>query len=112
LEGIEMTIQIKPETELIVSATSIAVVYAIFSQALPPMADVRADKPAMPNTHKSIKMAAITSTAAVGALALLGKSPTVFVIGGGAILFETWKYHYANHAVNGNQENAEALATG
>lgn len=106
-----MAIEIKPETELIVSATAVAVVYAIFGQTLPPMADVRADKPGMPNTHKSVKMAAITSTAAVGALSLLGRSPTVFVIGGGAILFETWKYHYANHAVNGNQENAEMLAT-
>ena len=103
-----MAIEIKPESELIIGATSIAVVYAIFSQTVPPMADVRADKPGNVNTHKSVKIATITSTAAIGALAVLAHSPTIFVIGGAAILFETWKYHVANHLKDGQAENQQA----
>jgi hypothetical protein len=105
-----MTISLKPTDELIVSATSVALVYAIFSQSTPNFADVRADKPGNVNTHKSVKMAAITSTAAVGSLALLGKSRTVATIGFAAILFETWKYHYANYGANGTAENQGSVS--
>jgi hypothetical protein len=99
---------LKPDSELLVGATSVALVLAIFSQNTPNLADVRAAEPGDVNTHKSVKMAAITATAAVGSLALLGKSPTVMVIGGAAILFETWKYHFANYGANGNAENNQA----
>jgi hypothetical protein len=103
---------LKPSDELIVSATSIALVLAIFSQNTPNLADVRADQPGNVNTHKSVKLAAITSVATVGALSLLAKSPTVFSVGGAAILFETWKYHFANYGANGTQDNAVSGAVG
>ena len=100
-----MSINLKPTDQLIVSATSIALVYGIFSQGTPNLADVRADTPGNTNTHASVKMACVTSVAAVGALSLLAKSPTVFSIGGAMILFETWKYHVANYGKNGTTEN-------
>lgn len=100
-----MAIRLKASEELIVAATAVTLVLAIFQGGVPSYADIRADQPGNTNTHKSIKMAAITSTAAVGSLALIAKSPTVFTFGGGMILFETWKNHYANHGVNGTQEN-------
>jgi hypothetical protein len=96
-----MAVVLKPSEEMIVSATSIALVYAIYAQNVPNYADVRADEPGNPNTFASTKMAAITSIAAVGALALVAKSPTVFTIGGLMIIFETWKYHGANYARSG-----------
>jgi hypothetical protein len=101
---------LKPDGELLVSATAIALVLAIFSNTMPPLADVRADTPGNVNTHKSTKMAGITATAAVGSLALLGKSPTVATVGFGAILFEMWKNHFANYGANGTQDNASAPA--
>lgn len=106
-----MTVQIlKPSDQVIVSATGIALVYAIFAQTTPNYADVRADKTHNVNTHSATKMAAITSLAAVGALALVSKSPTVFTIGGAMILFEVWKLHYANYGVNGTDQNAAAAS--
>jgi len=96
---------LKPSDELIVGATAVSLVYAIYAQGIPPYADVRADDRGNMNTYKSTKMAAITSIAAVGALSLLAKSPTVFTIGGAMIIFETWKYHYANMGVDGTREN-------
>jgi hypothetical protein len=54
-------------------------------------------------------MAAITSIAVVGTLALLAKSPTVFSVGGAMVIFETWKYHTANFGKNGAAENSAAV---
>jgi|SRR5215475_11106475 len=101
-------VSIKPSDELIVGATSIALVLAIFGQNTPNLADVRADNVNNVNTHKSTKLAAITATGVVGALSILAKSPTVFVIGGAAILFETWKLHFANYGINGTEQNQAA----
>lgn len=100
-----MTISLKPSDELIVGATGITLVYAIFSQSMPPFCDIRADERGNVNTHKSTKMAAVTATAAIGSLSLLSRSKTVFVVGAAMILFETWKYHYANYGANGTEEN-------
>ena len=49
-----MSINLKPTDELIVSATSVTLVYAIFSQSTPNLADVRADTPGNTNTHASV----------------------------------------------------------
>jgi hypothetical protein len=100
-----MAINLKPSDELVVGATSVALVYAIYAQSTPNLADVRADTPGNVNTYASTKMAAVTSIAAVGALSLLAHSPTVFTLGGAMIILETWKYHYANYGVNGTQQN-------
>jgi hypothetical protein len=102
---------LKPENELIVSATSILLVLAIFANTAPNVADVRGDEKGNVNTHKATKLAAITAGAAVGSLALLSRSPTVMIVGGGTILFETWKLHFANYGANGTEENATAPVT-
>lgn len=99
-----MSINLKPTDELIVSATGIAIVYSIYNGMCPAYADVRADQPGNANTHASTKMAAISSIAVIGTLALVGKSPTIFTVGGAMILFETWKLHYANYGKNGAAE--------
>ena len=101
---------LKPSDELVVGATSVAIVLAIFANNVPNLADIRADKPGNVNTHKSTKLAAITATAVVGSLALLGKSPTVFTIGGAVILLEVWKSHFANYGANGTADNQAAAS--
>lgn len=101
---------LKPTDEIVIAATSVAVVLSIFNNDCPNVADIRADKPNNVNTHASVKGAALTSTAVIGAIALLGKSPTVFTIGGAMILFEVWKRHIANYGRNGTQENMEAAS--
>jgi hypothetical protein len=101
-------LNLKPETELTVSAITVGTVLTIFGNMTPPYADVRNDKPGNANTHKSVKSAAIASSVVVAAFALLGRSPTVFIVGGGAILCETWKLHYANYGADGSKETAAA----
>lgn len=101
---------LKASDEIIISATGIALVMAIYAQNTPNLADVRADKTGNVNTYKSTKIAALTSVGVLGALALLAKSPTVFTVGGAMVLFETWKYHAANFGVNGTEQNQAAVS--
>lgn len=101
-----MAINLKPSEELTVGAITAGIVYAVGQVTLPNYNDVRNDKPGNVNTYKTTKTFAWTSTAIVGSLALLGRSPTVLIIGGAMILVETWKFHYANHAADGSKETA------
>ena len=101
-----MAVNLKPSDELTVGAISAGIVYAIGQVTLPNYNDVRADKPGNVNPYKSTKTFAWTATAVVGSLALLGRSPTIVIIGGAMILAETWKFHYANHAADGSKETA------
>lgn len=96
---------IKPEHELIVGATAIALVVATFDHGTPNVADVRADRQGNVNTYKATKNSAITATALIGSLSLLAQSPTVFIVGGITILLESWRMHFANYGVNGTDEN-------
>lgn len=90
---------LKPSEEVIVSAFTATAVYAIFQLNAPNLADVKASAPggaASVNTHKSVKTAVWTSALLVSALALLGRSPTVYVVGGLVTAVEGWKYYHAN----------------
>ena len=94
-----MAMSLKPNEELMISAVSVAAVLSVFQLEAPPLANVKASAPggaASLNTHKSVKGAILTSTAVVGALAILGKSPTVYVVGGLTIAALGWKYMHAN----------------
>jgi len=94
---------LKPDSELVIGVGVAAVVYAIFSQNAPNLADVRADDAGNHNTYKSVNTATLTATGVVGGLAVLAKSPTVMIIGGAMILLETWKYHFANYGSHRGQ---------
>lgn len=90
---------LKPNEEIQVGALTAAVVYGIFQLNVPTLADVRASHPHTPNAqhvHGSVKTAAWTSVIVVSGLALLAKSPTIFVIGGAMTVIESWKYFHGN----------------
>ena len=106
---------LKPENELLISVATLGIVYGIFAQALPPLNDVRADEPSTApgsssmNTYKATNTATITAAAIVGSLALLGKSRTVFIVGGAGILLETWKYHFHNFGPSLSRDASGAM---
>jgi hypothetical protein len=87
---------LKPNEEIIAASFAVAAVYAIFSQNVPNLADVKAAQPGNSNVHKSVKQAVLTSAALVSGIALLAKSPIVFELGGLMIVIEGWKYYHAN----------------
>ena len=90
---------LKPNEELMISGVAVAAVLSVFQLEAPPLANVKASAPGgqvSQNTHNSVKGAVLTSTAVVGGLAILGKSPTVYVVGGLTIAVLGWKYMHAN----------------
>jgi hypothetical protein len=90
---------LKPNEEIQVSALSAAIVYGIFQLNVPSLADVRVSQPGGQNAqhvHGSVKTAAWTATVVTGGLALLAKSPTIFIVGGVMTVIESWKYYHAN----------------
>jgi hypothetical protein len=99
-----MAISLKPDQELLIGTGVAAIVYGIFSQGAPNLADVRADEPNM-NTYKAVNTAVITATAVVGTLGLLSRSPTVFILGGAMTVFEAWKYHFHNFGGSASTRN-------
>lgn len=87
---------LKPNEEIQVAALSAAVVYGIFQLNVPNLADVKVAPSGNATVHKSVKTAAWTATAVTAGIALLAKSPTIFVVGAAMTVAESWKYYHAN----------------
>jgi hypothetical protein len=98
-------INLDPSSQLVIAGLTGTLVYSIFSLNAPNLADVRHDTPGNTNTYKSVNTATFTAAGTVAAIALISKSPTVWVIGGAMTLFEAWKYHAANFSSHGAQDN-------
>lgn len=88
---------LKPSEEIMTSAFTAVAVYSIFQVNTPKLADVKASKPGNVNVYRNTKIATWTAAAVVSGLAILAKSPTVFVVGGLVTAAEAWKLHYANN---------------
>lgn len=87
---------LKPSEEVQTSALAAAVVYGIYQLNAPNLSDVKAAPAANSTVHASVKTAAWTSAVIVSGLALLAKSPTIFIVGSAMIIAESWKYYHAN----------------
>jgi hypothetical protein len=94
---------LKPSEEIIAATFGVTAVVGIFANMTPNMGDVRADTvngSNNPVTHKSTRAAAITSAIIVSGMALLGKSPSVFVAGAATIVILSVANWHAN-AISG-----------
>ncbi|MBG0819135.1 hypothetical protein [Planomonospora sp. ID82291] len=90
---------LKPEVSLPVALATGALVYGIYSNALPPVVDIRTAAANHPDVASAEKGAAWTAAAAVAAISLLSKDMTVFIVGGGMVVAMSWFHTHAN-AVN------------
>jgi hypothetical protein len=89
---------LKPSEEIIAATFGVTAVVGIFANMTPNFADIRADVNGSNNpiTHKSTRAAAITSATIVSGIALLGKSPAVFVAGAATIVILSVSAWHAN----------------
>lgn len=87
---------LKPSEEVVAASFAVAAVLAIFSNHTPNLADVKGDGANNDNTRRSVRGAVLTSAAVVSGIALLGKSPAVYIIGGLVITIEGLQYAHAN----------------
>lgn len=103
---------LKPNEEIQVGALVAAGVYGIFQLNSPNLSDVKAAPPGSQVAHGSVKTAAWTAAVFVSGLAILAKSPTIYVIGGAMIVAESWKYFHANRVDPATGKPAPAAAQG
>jgi len=87
---------LKPNEEIQVSALSAAVVYGIWQLHAPNLADVKAAPAGNSTVHASMKSAVWTASAVTAGLAILAKSPTIFIVGTIMNVAEYWHYAHAN----------------
>ena len=90
---------LKPSEEIIAATFGVTAVVGIFANMTPNSADVRADTENGSNNpvvHKSTRAASITSGAIISGIALLAKSPAVFVAGAATIVILAVSQWHAN----------------
>lgn len=96
---------LKPEISLGVGLATAAVVYGVYQNATPTIADIRAGSPNDEIVEGTRKMAAWTAAAVVAGISLIARDPTVFIIGGTMVVGLDWWHRHAN-AYNPDTGNA------
>lgn len=102
---------LKPEVSIGTGLGVAGIVFAIYANATPHIADIRAAEPGNQDIDASRKMAAWTSVGVVSAISLIAKDPTVFVVGGGMVVAMDWWHRHAN-LVNPETGKAATLPAG
>lgn len=94
---------LKPSEEIMAASFAVATVVATYGNYSAPVNDQKADSPSH-QTHKDNQRAALVSAAIVSGIALLAKSPTVFIVGGATILLEHVMRSHANYTMPSQQD--------
>lgn len=87
---------LKPDQSLIASLAVISATYAIYSNGLPSIADIRTAQPGNQDIDSSERSAAWMAAGVVGLVSVLAKDPTVFILGGATVIGLSWWYRHAN----------------
>jgi hypothetical protein len=87
---------LKPEASISVGLATAALVYGIYSNALPSITDIRTADPGDRDVAGAERGAAWTAAAAVAGVSLIAKDPTVFIIGGSMVVALSWFHRHAN----------------
>lgn len=87
---------LKPEFSIMTGLTVAALVYAVYSNALPPVADVRTAQPGNDDVDAANKLAGWTAAGAVAGISLIAKDATVFILGGTMVVVLNWWHKHAN----------------
>ncbi len=102
---------LKPEISVPTAAAVAALVYGIYTQATPSIADIRVGKQNDTNIESARRGASWAAAGSVAAISLITKDPTIFVVGGAMVIFmDMWTRH-AN-AVDPKTGKAGAGASG
>jgi len=91
-----MSTNLKPETSVMVGLGVAAGVAAIYSNALPTIADLRVGQQGDRDAASAERGAAWAAAALVVGISAITGDYTVLTIGGGTWLFMTWLHKHAN----------------
>lgn len=86
----------KAEVSVVAGLATASLVYAVYANATPSIADIRVAKPDDADIEASRKLAAWTSAAVVAGVSLIAKDGTIFVMGGAMVIVLDWWHRHAN----------------
>lgn len=87
---------LKPEVSLSVALATGTLVYAIYSNSTPTLADIRTADQYNADVAATRKGASWTSAAAVAGISLVSKDPGPFILGGAMIIALDWFHRHAD----------------
>lgn len=87
---------LKPEVSVGTGIALAALVYGVYSHALPSLVDHRVGDPGDVDAAAAERVATWTTATAVAAISLITKDPTIFVIGGSMVVAMSLWHRHAN----------------
>lgn len=87
---------LKPEISIATGVALAALVYGVYSHALPSVVDHRVGDLNDADAAAAERVATFTTAAVVSAVSLLAKDPTIFVLGGGMVVVMSFIHRHAN----------------
>lgn len=87
---------LKREVSLGVGLATAALVWGVYNSALPSIADVRVGEPDDKDIAATERAATWASAAAVGAVSLISRDATVFILGGSMVVIMAWWHRHSN----------------
>jgi hypothetical protein len=87
----------KPEISIGLGLALAVAVVAIYDHMLPTVAETRVNQAGDRDLAAAERTATWTASVLVGAVSLLAKDATAFVIGGSVIVAHAWTHRHANH---------------
>ena len=90
----------KPEAEVSVGIATAVFAYGTYQMALPSAADIRSLEPNNKDIQGAERTAAWIAAGGVALVSLLLKSPTIFTIGGAAVIVSSWTARHADQVSN------------
>jgi len=88
---------LKPEASIMTALAVGAVVYGVYSNATPTIADIRSLERDNKDIQKSERAASWTAGGVVAAVSLLAKDPTIFILGGAMVIGMAWWHRHSDH---------------
>jgi hypothetical protein len=92
-------VPLKPDQSITASVAVVALVYSIHNRGMPTLADQRTidpqDQVAMDTLDKQRKQNTWAAAGVVSAVSLLAKDPTIFILGGAAVIGLDWASRHA-----------------
>lgn len=88
---------LKPEISVGAGLAVATLVYAIHSNATPPIADIRSLPEGNPDIARAEKGASWLAAGTVAGVSLIARDPVIFIVGGAMVIAMAWYTRHANH---------------
>lgn len=91
---------LKADAEVSIALATSVMAYGAYQLALPSVADVRSLEPGNADIQGAERTAAWVSAGLVSFVALITKSPNVFILGGATVIAASWMTRHADQVSN------------